>query len=158
MVNERKSIMVSIALKSVLVFLIIGINFLLLPKYIDVKNIATVVSISGGEDGLAAIYISSKFNLINILRYSLFLLLLSNTVILLVYDVIGLKDFIKHKIKYSIKNKIKIILAIDIFTILSIIIQIFVILLGSGISVFFNIFQISLLITIIYFMKKDRNK
>jgi oxaloacetate decarboxylase beta subunit len=154
MVNERKSIMINITLKIVIIFILIGINYLI-SKYINVNNSASAVAIIGGADGPTTIYISSKYSLINILRYSLSILFLINIIALLVYDVIGLKK----AIKYSIKYKLKIIIAMDLFIILSVIIQIIINILLPTLSIFLNIILLSVLSIIIYFIKiKNRKK
>ena len=151
MVDERKSIIFNIALKIVLIFIIITVNYLV-SKYINFIDKEIVDAISAGSNGPTSIYISSRNIYIEALRYSLLVIFLINIIILLTYDVISLKILKKYEKKY----KFKVILIIDLFIVSSAIIQIFFNLLSPFISTLLNSILISILLIRIYFIKNKK--
>ena len=151
---RKKRIIISILSKIILLFIIIISNYFLL-KYNNIRiSENTSVEIIGGADGPTTIYIFPKYNLINILQYSLSLFFTIDIVVLLIYDIINLR---KNK-KYSTKYKFKTVLAIDLFIIVSIIIEITLNLLGPTISIISNIILLSAFFIKLYHKKKQMEK
>ncbi|MDR1837466.1 MAG: hypothetical protein LBQ89_07390 [Treponema sp.] len=163
MADTKKRIAASIILKIVLVIILAALNYLM-PEYINEGpfeenpflnlNDAAAIAIIGGADGPTTIYFLPELILLNILRYTLLVFLIVNIIILLVYDVIELR---KSK-KYGMKHKFKIILAVDLFIVLSVIVQAVLYLLGPAFSILLNIVLMSILLIKIYFARARKQE
>ena len=89
MENGKKRILLNGILKIILVFIIIGLNYLLVKHNQVIKDMS--VKIIGGSDGPTSIYISSKYTPIYILIYSVSIFVIIDIIVLLIYDIIKIK-------------------------------------------------------------------
>ncbi|MDR0291016.1 MAG: hypothetical protein LBI06_08790 [Treponema sp.] len=153
MSDKKVNVIVNIAIKFIFLFALI-IGSCLISKYAN-NNFqkAASVEIIGGSDGSTTLLVGSAFNLENILIYSLSTFLIIDILILIIFDIMysrGIKT-------YNKKFKFKIILAMDLFMILALLIEIIFNLLGNWIALILNVILISTLFLMLY-IKKNNGK
>jgi Na+-transporting methylmalonyl-CoA/oxaloacetate decarboxylase beta subunit len=124
--------------KILIILFVILIN-ILLPKYNNGNSpYLPAISIIGGADGPTSIYILGNYSWQSILKYFLSAIIIIDTLVLIVFDIIRFK---KRRM-YTIKYKMKIIISMNIFIIILSSIYIGFQILGFlwiGISILMNI-------------------
>jgi Na+-transporting methylmalonyl-CoA/oxaloacetate decarboxylase beta subunit len=147
--DKKKRIVLNIGIKIILLSVVITVNYFVIKHFgYNVKE-ASAVTIIGDENRPTTIYISAKFNMINLLKYSLSIILGINTLILITFNIL---ELVKNK-AYDIKNKFKIVLGINLRIIIALIIETVIYSLVPSFAMLGNIILISILLIILYFKK-----
>jgi hypothetical protein len=149
---EKKRIIINIILKIFFISVIIILNYIFI-KYKAVNIFGYTSTVTEEANGSTTIYISQKYYLINVLIHSLSLFFIVDTITLLIYDIINLKN----DKKYSIKYKLRIIFIIGVFIIISTTIEMIFMLLGPTVSIVLNIILLSTFLVKLYFLIKKMN-
>ena len=142
---DRKN---KIFVKIIILSVIISSNYLLLKYFNNEFKETPTVTVIDSTDGPTTIYISAKFIIVNILKYSLSIVLGINILILIVFDVLR---FVQKK--YDRKNKLRIILGINFRIIIALLLEIIIYLLIPSMAILANIVFISIFLIILYLKK-----
>ena len=144
-----KRIIVNSAIKIIILSIVITVNYLMVKHLGYNLKEASAVTIIGENDGPTTIYISAKFNMINLLKYSLSVIFGINILILIIFDII---ELVKNK-SYDTKNKFKIVFGINLRIIIALLIETLIYSLIPSMSILGNIIIISIFLILIYIRK-----
>ena len=147
--DKKNKNIVKIFVKIIILLVIISTNYLLAKYFNNEFKEASSVAVIGGTEGPTTIYISSKFNMLNILKYSLSIVLVISILILITFDIL---ELIQNK-KYDRKNKLIIILGINLRIFIALLVEIFIYSLIPSMAILGNTILISVFLITMYLKK-----